>query len=127
MKPKPKPKKRHANAGNKHAQRGPARRVPVFVRVPPATLATLKHEAATRGLSQSDTVIHALDILKSSPMTSIHITDAQAEILDGADQSKSDPIARQLRTECQAQANATGKTCEIYHPEGYVWDARSPN
>ena len=40
-------------------------------------------------------------------MTSIHITDAQAEILDGADQSKSDPIARQLRTECQAQANAT--------------------
>jgi len=69
MKPKPK-KPKHANAGNKHAQRGPARRVPVFVRVPPATLATLKHEAATRGLSQSDTVIHALDILKSSPMTS---------------------------------------------------------
>jgi hypothetical protein len=60
-------------------------------------------------------------------MTSIDITDAQAEILDGADQSKSDPIARQLRTECQAQANATGKTCEIYHPSGYVWDARSPN
>ena len=71
MKPKPKPKNpKHANAGNTNAQRGPAPRVPVFVRVPPATLATLKHEAATRGLSQSDTVIHALDILKLSPMTS---------------------------------------------------------
>ena len=70
MKPKPKPKKPHAGRGNTNAQRGPARRVPVFVRVPPATLANLKHEAATRGLSQSDTVIHALDILKSSPMTS---------------------------------------------------------
>jgi hypothetical protein len=40
MKPKPKPKKPHANAGNKNAQRGPARRVPLFARVPPATLAT---------------------------------------------------------------------------------------
>lgn len=69
MKPKPK-KPKHANAGNKHAQRGPAPRVPVSIRVPPATLATLKHQAAQRGLSQSDTVIHALDILKSSPMTS---------------------------------------------------------
>lgn len=67
---KPKPKKPHANVGNKHAQRGPAPRVPVSIRVPPATLATLKHQAATRGLSQSDTVAHALDILKSSPMTS---------------------------------------------------------
>ena len=69
MKSKPK-KPKHGNAGNKHAQRGPARRVPVFVRLPPATLATLKHQAVTRGLSQSDTVIHALDILKFSPMTS---------------------------------------------------------
>ena len=125
MKPKPK-KPKHGNAGNKHAQRGPARRVPVFVRLDPAALAHLKHQAACRGLSQSDTVALSLSLLKSS-MTSIHISDAQAEILDGADQSKSDPIARQLRTECQAQANATGKTCEIYHPGGYVWDARSPN
>ena len=123
---KPKPKKPHGNAGNTHAQKGDSPRVPLFVRVPPATLATLKHQAATRGLSQSDTVALSLSLLKSS-MTSIHITDAQAEILDGAYQSKSDPIARQLRTECQAQANATGKTCEIYHPGGYVWDARSPN
>lgn len=60
-------------------------------------------------------------------MTSIYITDAQAEILDGADQSKSDPIARQILKQCQAQANATETTCEIYHPENYVWDARSPN
>jgi hypothetical protein len=71
MKPKPKPKKpKHANVGNKHAQRGPARRVPVFVRLDPADLATLKNQAATRGLSQSDTVAIALNVLKSSPMTS---------------------------------------------------------
>lgn len=59
-------------------------------------------------------------------MTSIQITDEQAAILDSGDQSKSDSIARQLRKECQAQANRTGKTCEVYHTEGYVWDARSP-
>ena len=63
MKPKPK-KPKHANAGNKHAQRGPARRVPVFVRLDPADLATLKNQAATRGLSQSDTVALALAALK---------------------------------------------------------------
>jgi hypothetical protein len=124
---KPKPKKPHANRGNKNAQRGPARRVPVFVRLPPATLATLKVQAAALGLSQSDTVIASLNVLESLSMKSIHITDAQAEILDSGDQTKSDSIARQLRTKCQAQANATGKTCEIYHPEGYVWDAREPN
>jgi len=67
---KPKPKKPHANRGNKHAQRGPAPRVPVFVRLDPADLATLKHQAAQRSLSESDTVALALDILKSSPMTS---------------------------------------------------------
>ena len=100
--------------------------MPVFVRLDPAALAHLKHQAARRGLSQSDTVALSLSLLKSS-MTSIHITDAQAEILDSGDQPKSDPIARQLRQDCQAQANATGKTCEIYHPSGYVWDARSPN
>ena len=65
-----KPKKPHANAGNKHAQRGPAPRVPVFVRLDPAALATLKHQAAQRGLSQSDTVALSLSLLKSSPMTS---------------------------------------------------------
>lgn len=59
-------------------------------------------------------------------MTSINITAEQAEILDSVDQSKSDPIARQLRKACQAQADKSGKTCEVYHPEGYVWDARSP-
>ena len=69
MKSKPK-KPKHGNAGNTHAQRGPARRVPLFVRLDPAALATLKHQAAQRGLSQSDTVIHALNVFKSSPMTS---------------------------------------------------------
>ena len=66
MKPKPKPKP-HANRGNKNAQRGPARRVPVFVRLDPADLATLKHQAAQRGLSQSDTVKLSLIVLESSP------------------------------------------------------------
>ena len=60
-------------------------------------------------------------------MTSIEITPEQAAILDGNDQSKSDPLARELRKQCQEQANKTGKTCEVYHPEGHVWDARSPN
>jgi len=59
-------------------------------------------------------------------MTSIHITEEQAAILDGGDQTQSDPMARKLKKDCQEQANATGKTCEIYHPEGYVWDAREP-
>ena len=63
MKSKPK-KPKHGNAGNKHAQRGPARRVPLFVRLDPAALATLKHQAAARGLSQSDTVGLALSLLK---------------------------------------------------------------
>ena len=63
MKSKPK-KPKHGNAGNKHAQRGDSPRVPLFVRVPPATLTTLKHQAAARGLSQSDTVALALAILK---------------------------------------------------------------
>jgi hypothetical protein len=70
MKPKPKPKKPHAGRGNTNAQRGPARRVPVFVRLDPADLATLKHQAAQRSLSESDTVAIALNVLKSSPMTS---------------------------------------------------------
>ena len=61
---RPKPKKPHANAGNKNAQRGPARRVPVSVRLDPADLATLKHQAAQRSLSQSDTVALALGALK---------------------------------------------------------------
>jgi hypothetical protein len=61
---KPKPKKPHAGRGNTNAQRGPARRVPVFVRLDPADLATLKNQAATRGLSQSDTVALALTALK---------------------------------------------------------------
>lgn len=60
---KPKPKKLHGNVGNTHAQRGDSPRVPLFVRVPPATLATLKHQAATRGLSQSDTIVIAVDKL----------------------------------------------------------------
>ena len=63
MKPKPK-KPKHANAGNTHAQRGPARRVPVSVRLDPADLATLKQQAAQRSLSQSDTVALALAALK---------------------------------------------------------------
>ena len=66
MKSKPK-KRKHGNAGNKHAQRGPARRVPVFVRLDPAALTLLKHEATRRGLSQSDTVALALSLLKLSP------------------------------------------------------------
>jgi hypothetical protein len=59
-------------------------------------------------------------------MKNITITEAQAEIFAGGDQPRSDPIASSLRREAQAIANATGQTCEIYHPEGYVWDARSP-
>lgn len=69
MKSKPK-KPKHGNAGNTHAQRGPARRVPLSVRLDPEALSLLKHQAAQRGLSQSDTVIHALNVFKSSPMTS---------------------------------------------------------
>ena len=57
-------KPKHGNAGNTHARRGPARRVPVSVRLDPATLATLKHQAAMRGLSPSDTVALALAALK---------------------------------------------------------------
>jgi hypothetical protein len=64
MKPKPKPKKpKHGNAGNKHAQKGASPRVPLFVRVPPATVETLKHQAAARGLSQADTIVIAVDKL----------------------------------------------------------------
>jgi len=78
MKPKPKPKKpKHANAGNKNAQRGPARRVPVFVRLDPADLATLKHQAATRGLSQSDTVKLSLIVLESSPMKTLKLKTSE--------------------------------------------------
>ena len=66
-----KPKKPHGNAGNKHAQRGPARRVPVFVRLDPAALTLLKHQAAQRGLSQSDTVKLSLIVLESAPMKTL--------------------------------------------------------
>jgi hypothetical protein len=59
-------------------------------------------------------------------MIAIHITEEQATILDGADQAQSDPIARQLRKDCQAQANAIGKIVEIHHPDGYIWDVREP-
>ena len=60
---KSKTKKLHGNSGNAHAQKGAAPRVPLFVRVPPATLATLKQQAATRGLSQSDTIVIAVNKL----------------------------------------------------------------
>ncbi len=63
MKTKPKPR---PGAGNKNAQKGAATRVPLFVRLDPAALAILKHQAAARGLSQSDTVALALSLLKSS-------------------------------------------------------------
>ena len=63
MKTKPKPHPR-ARIGNKHAQKGPLPRVPLFVRLDPAALTLLKHQAATRGLSQSDTVALALAALK---------------------------------------------------------------
>lgn len=59
-------------------------------------------------------------------MTTIHITAEQAAILDSGDYSESGPVARYLREQCQTLADATGKTCEIYHPEGYVWEARAP-
>lgn len=58
--------------------------------------------------------------------TFLHITEAQDAILTAGDQSKSDFLARQLRAAGQAQANATGKTCEIHHPDGFVWDACEP-
>ena len=72
-----KPKKPHANAGNKHAQRGPAPRVPVFVRLDPAALATLKHQAAQRGLSQSDTVKLSLIVLESAPMKTLKLKTSE--------------------------------------------------
>lgn len=56
--------KAHPNCGNKHAQKGPAPRVGLFVRLDPAALAILKHQAAARGLSQSDTLALALALLK---------------------------------------------------------------
>ena len=59
-------------------------------------------------------------------MSAIYITEEQATILDGADQAQSDPIAQQLRKDCQAQANVMGKTVEIHHPDGYIWDVREP-
>lgn len=74
---KPKPKKPHGNAGNKHAQRGPARRVPVFVRLDPAALTLLKHQAAQRSLSQSDTVNFALNVLESTPMKTLKLKTSE--------------------------------------------------
>lgn len=56
--------KSHHLAGNKRAQKGAMPRVPLFVRLEPAALAILKHQAAMRGLSQSDTVALALSLLK---------------------------------------------------------------
>ena len=72
-----KPKKPHGNAGNKHAQRGPARRVPVFVRLDPAALTLLKHQAAQRSLSQSDTVNFALNVLESTPMKTLKLKTSE--------------------------------------------------
>jgi hypothetical protein len=60
-------------------------------------------------------------------MKSITITDEQAEVLASQDDSRIDPLMRDLRKQAQDIANETGKTCEIYHTEGYVIDARSPN
>ena len=74
---KPKPKKPHGNAGNKHAPRGPARRVPVFVRLDPAALTLLKHQAAQRSLSQSDTVNFALNVLESTPMKTLKLKTSE--------------------------------------------------
>ena len=76
MKSKPK-KRKHGNAGNKHAQRGPARRVPVFVRLDPAALTLLKHQAAQRSLSQSDTVNFALNVLESTPMKTLKLKTSE--------------------------------------------------
>ena len=61
MKTKPKP---NPLAGNKRAQKGARPRVPLFVRLDPEALSLLKHQAAARGLSQSDTIALALSLLK---------------------------------------------------------------
>lgn len=59
MKPKPNPL-----TGNKRAQKGAQPRVGLFVRIDRAALAQLKHQAAARSLSQSDTVALGLSLLK---------------------------------------------------------------
>lgn len=56
-------------------------------------------------------------------MKTINLTDDQAATLaDGGPDA--DTLARTLRTEAQTLANESGETVEIYHPEGWVWDAR---
>lgn len=59
-------------------------------------------------------------------MKSITITAEQAEVLASQDDSRIDPLMRDLRKQAQQIANESGKTCEIYHTEGYVIDARGP-
>ena len=71
-KSKPRP-----GAGNKNAQKGAVPRVPLFVRLDPASLATLKHQAATRGLSQSDTLHLALIVLESALMKTLKLKTSE--------------------------------------------------
>ena len=64
MKSKPK-KPKHGNVGNKHAQRGPAPRVPLFVRLDPITVARIKQLSAAWGISQADTITIAIARIKA--------------------------------------------------------------
>jgi hypothetical protein len=59
-KAKPRP-----GAGNKNAQKGAAPRVPLFVRLDPATVLRIKQLSAAWGISQADTITIAITRIKS--------------------------------------------------------------
>jgi hypothetical protein len=59
-KSKPRP-----GAGNKNAQKGAVPRVPLFVRLDPATVARIKQLSAAWGISQADTITIAIARIKS--------------------------------------------------------------
>lgn len=59
-------------------------------------------------------------------MATIHMTAEQTAIYDGADEQSQRDLMRELRTEAQRQANATGATVEIHTDDGIVADAVSP-
>lgn len=59
-------------------------------------------------------------------MESIKLTKDQAStIRNGGEEA--DKLISKLRREAQALADKIQQTVEIYHPEGYVWDARTPS
>lgn len=58
-------------------------------------------------------------------MTSITLTEDQAEAYDAQGPEMYD-VLEDVRAEAQAVANRTGKLCEVYHPDGFVVDALTP-